>query len=84
VAFTANANDPGQDTFEYSWDWGDGTSGIITTNPVVTHTFEFIGVYTVALSVTDSDGATGQVEQPIDVTSNASDAYGVFLPIILR
>jgi hypothetical protein len=84
VTFTANANDPGLDTFEYSWDWGDGTSGLITTNLAVTHTFQFVGVYTVTLSVTDSDGATGQGEQPINVTANASDAFKTHLPIIFR
>ncbi len=84
VTFNASANDPGIEVFVYQWDWGDGTDELTTADPVVTHTFQFVGAYTVTLRVTDSNSDTGQADHSIDVTTNASDAYQTYLPIIFR
>ena len=40
---------------KYEWDFGDGTSG---TGEVITHSYSRIGVYTVALTVTDDNEDT--------------------------
>ncbi|WP_416212597.1 Calx-beta domain-containing protein [Nostoc sp. ChiQUE01b] len=54
--FSASATDPGNDTLTYTWNFGDGS------NPVqgkdATHTFLDNGIYTVSLTVSDSDGAS--------------------------
>ncbi len=70
TAISANANftDPGVlDTHTAVWDWGDGStsagavtevngSGSVTGN----HTYTTAGVFTLKLTVTDKDGASGQ------------------------
>ncbi len=43
----------GGDKLNYHWDFGDGTTSDV---PVVTHTYEKAGNYTVRLSVTDKSG----------------------------
>ncbi len=48
--------DPDGTIVAYSWDFGDGTTA---TGVVVDHAYEDDGVYTVTLTVTDDDGATG-------------------------
>jgi PKD repeat protein len=81
VAFTANANDPGADTFEYRWDWGDESPVVITTTAVVSHTFSTEQVYTVTLRVTDDDGGIGETSHAIDVGPVYRYAY---LPFVVR
>jgi PKD repeat protein len=80
VTFIANANDPGTDTFEYQWDWGDETGTLLTTTAVVSHTFTSVDVYTVTLRVTDDDGDTGHTSHVIHV----GPAHYVYLPLIVR
>jgi PKD repeat protein len=54
------SNDPDGNILDYTWDYGDGTikDDEGTNSGVVTHTFPQAGKYTVALTVTDNDGAT--------------------------
>ncbi|WP_390847153.1 beta strand repeat-containing protein [Anabaena cylindrica] len=53
--FTATATDPGNDTITYTWNFGDGTDAIIGEN--INHIFTEDGIYTVTLTVSDSEGA---------------------------
>ncbi|MEA5551989.1 PKD domain-containing protein [Anabaena cylindrica UHCC 0172] len=53
--FSATATDPGNDTITYTWNFGDGTDAIIGEN--VNHIFADNGIYTVTLTVSDSEGA---------------------------
>ena len=55
VIYSAIASDPGNDTLTYSWDFGDGNTA---EGKDVNHTFTDNGNYSVALTVTDSDGAS--------------------------
>ncbi len=48
--------DPDGTIVAYSWDFGDGTTA---TGVAVDHAYEDDGIYTVTLTVTDDDGATG-------------------------
>jgi RHS repeat-associated protein len=52
----SRSTDPGDVITAYAWDFGDGSTGAGATP---THTYADAGLYTVRLTVTDLDGATG-------------------------
>ena len=52
----SGSSDPDGTIVSYAWDFGDGSSG---TGVTTTHTYAAAGMYTVSLTVTDNDGATG-------------------------
>ena len=56
VAFNGTATDPGLDTFNYEWDFGDGDKA---SGQNVTHAYKKVGDYIVTLTVTDDDGGVG-------------------------
>jgi PKD domain len=71
AACTANASashDSDGTIAGYSWVWGDGTTSQ-TTTPITTHTYATPGSYTVQLTVTDNDNATGTTSNLAHVTS---------------
>jgi hypothetical protein len=57
VSFTGNGKDYDGEIVSYAWTFGDGATST-EQNPI--HTYNNVGVFTVTLTVTDDDGATGR------------------------
>lgn len=63
IAFDASSShDPDGTIARYRWDFGDGSSEVLST---VAHTFTRSGTFRVRLTVTDNTGVTGTAEQVI-------------------
>lgn len=62
----SGSNDSDGAITSYAWDFGDGTNGVgVTAN----HTYGAAGSYTVVLTVTDDDGATGTATTSVEVSA---------------
>ncbi|NJM93783.1 MAG: PKD domain-containing protein [Cytophagales bacterium] len=71
VTFDAAAStDPDGLISSYVWDFGDGSDPQSAENLQVVHTYASFGTYTVALTVTDNNGATNQAN--LEITLNES------------
>ncbi len=73
VTFSGSIFDPGiADTHTFTWDFGDGSPPVTSTEITATHTFAAAGTFTATLTVTDDDGGVGssmlqlQVPDPLD------------------
>jgi PKD repeat protein len=70
VTFTGSGTDADGSIASYHWDYGDGNTSS-QQNP--TYTFNSVGSYTVTLTVTDDDGATGADSVTITVSEAPDD-----------
>ena len=70
VAFNGSASSDSDGTLaSYAWDFGDGTTG---TGASPSHTYTADGTYSVKLTVTDDDGATGTSTKSVTVAAPTS------------
>jgi PKD repeat protein len=77
-SFTDTSTDADGQVVAWSWSFGDGgASG--ARHP--THTFAEAGTYTVALTVTDDDGATGSVSQAVTASDGQAPPPGGDAPV---
>ena len=70
--FTDSSSDSDGSVVAWSWDFGDTTAST-AQNP--SHSYAAGGTYTVTLTVTDNDGATGSDSQPVTVSEPAVLAH---------
>ena len=68
----SGSHDPDGAIVSYDWDFGDST---IDSGDIVSHTFSDPGVYTVTLTVTDDQGATGS--DTIQITASSGSGVEV-------
>lgn len=66
--FTDGSTDPDGVVSAWSWTFGDGGT---STAQSPSHTYAAAGTYTVSLTVTDDDAATGTTSQNVTVTDGA-------------
>lgn len=52
----------------YTWNFGDDTSTLTETNPIVTHVYTRVGVFQVTLTCTDDDGLKSTITQEITIS----------------
>ncbi|WP_243231865.1 PKD domain-containing protein [Microbacterium sp. CIAB417] len=64
VSVTGSGSDPDGTIASYAWDFGDGTTA---TGATATNTYDTAGTYTITLTVTDDEGATGSKTTEVTV-----------------
>lgn len=69
VTFSDASSDSDGTIISWSWIFGDGSTST-AQNP--THTYSSAGTYTVQLTVTDNEGATGSSSQNVTVSDQAT------------
>lgn len=81
VQFDAGtSSSPNGSIVSYTWDFGDGTTGVgITTE----HTFAQPGMYPVRLTVTDSAGKTGTVTHTVHAINRPPHAAFTYWPYMV-
>jgi len=76
VTFNASSSSPnGGSIITYSWNFGDGTLPVNTSNPLTTHVYSSVGNYTVTLTVIDSEGLADTAVDIVRVRGYPNAAY---------
>jgi PKD repeat protein len=70
ICFNASSSyDEDGDIIDYTWDFGDGTTG---NGEIITHSYPTLGEYSIKLSVTDNDGLTTITQMKIELTADGT------------
>ncbi len=67
-SFTSTSSDADGSIVSYSWNFGDGSAPATAQNP--SHSYAAAGTYSVTLTVTDNQGAQGNVSHSVTVQPN--------------
>ena len=68
VSFDAGgSSDPDGRIVSYLWSFGDQTASVQTAGPAISHEFRGGGAFSVTLTVTDDQGATGKTTRVVNV-----------------
>jgi PKD repeat protein len=70
-SFTDGSSDEDGSVLEWQWSFGDGSSSTVQSP---SRTYATSGTYTVALTVTDDQGASGSVSKEVTVTGSETNA----------
>ncbi len=63
--FTAFVNSPANPNVQsYVWNFGDGTGNQSSTTPNISHQYNSVGIFTVTLTITTTDGCTATLTKP--------------------
>lgn len=54
-------------SLQFNWDFGDGSAGVFSLQPQVTHTYAHTGKYSVTLTVIDAAGQTSTAQVAVTV-----------------
>ncbi len=73
IQFNGTGSDPDGNPLTFSWNFGDGSTPLITGGGTPTHTYGATGIHTVTLTVTDAFGSSG-VSQ---TTATIGAAFGL-------
>lgn len=72
--FTDTSTDSGGTVVAWSWAFGDGTT---STQQHPSHTYAADGTYSVSLTVTDNEGATGSTSKSVSVSGGSSSGISL-------
>jgi PKD repeat protein len=68
---TFNASDSKScsgEIISYAWNFGNGGSTVVETEPIANYVYTMEGTYLVILNVTDSDGLSSTISNPIEIS----------------
>jgi PKD repeat protein len=70
VSFNASASsDPEGAALTYTWNFGDGTPIVTTSNPTTAHTFANSGTHVVTLTVSDGPDGSSPAARPMSIVN---------------
>jgi PKD repeat protein len=71
--FRSRSSDSDGRIVNYAWAFGDGETSGDGDDEGPEHIYDTPGIYQVTLTVTDEDGATGSITQPVDLSQTAEN-----------
>ena len=72
VVSGTQSRDPEGSIYSYGWEFGDGSTALTDSAPLVSHTYTENGTFDLTLTVTDADGGVATVSEPVLITNIAT------------